>query len=253
AAPAATPAAGAAHGWSALELQLAELGWSKAEIDDTQRCHQIALAHCADHVRADGAPFIERPIGAASMLAAHGAPPLMIQAALLHRLYCEGDLAARGGAAAAPAIRRWLAERTGRWVEETVHACHVAAWADLAAPEGAEEIARYSLSRARALLIRAADAIADSVGAGRNPAAIGEWTRIVAHARAVLPPLGFASLLRELESAPQIIAARPASPNAPRARENSCADALAHARCPYVPRRTLLARLRAAVGGSRGV
>jgi hypothetical protein len=184
-----------AQTWPQLLQQLRRQGWSVAEIAHIKRCHDAGRDLANGFYRACGKPFIAHLVGTASVLAAYGAPPILVESGLVHAAY--GTLGASDEDSG-----RALAQRVGRNVDRVLRAYSRQHFHQLPIPQTEEEVAFYSLDDARALVLRVANEIEECLdGAGALAAKPRHDGPLVAHARKILPRLGFGDLLTALERA----------------------------------------------------
>ena len=187
-----------AQTWPQLSHQLCQQRWSAREIDGAKRCHDVGQQLADGHYRSCGKPLIAHLIGTASILAAYGAPPILIESALVHSAYdqlgVESDEFGHGTAAKA------LTQRVGLNVDRVLRAYAKQDFRGTSQPETEDAFAMYPLDDARTLLICVAKAIEGCLGApdaDRRPPA----NPLVQHARKVLPVLGFDGLIQTFETA----------------------------------------------------
>jgi hypothetical protein len=187
-----------AQSWPQLSNQLRQQRWSAREIDAAKRCHDVGQRLADGHYRPSGKPVIGHLIGTASILAAYGAPPILIESALVHAAYDELgvglDEFGHGSTAKA------LTQRVGLNVDRVIRAYARQDFFATLPPETEDDFAMYPLDDARTLLIRVAKAIEGCLDGhcanGSPPADL-----LLQHARKVLPILGFDNLLQTLEIA----------------------------------------------------
>jgi hypothetical protein len=200
-----------AQTWPQLVRQLCAQRWSGAEIANVKRCHGVGRALANGVYHRSGKPLIAHLIGTASILAAYGAPPLMVESALAHTAYEQPALAAEarhGGSSA-------LIQRVGLNVDRVLRNFAGQDFGATAAPETEESRAFYPVSAAQALLLRVAKFIDDRLdGAAGLSGKPEDGAVLLAHARAVLPMLGFGALLDAFERAAALDAGSAALPDA---------------------------------------
>lgn len=74
----------------ALYAQLRRTGWSVTEIERVGVAYRVGLELVSGQYRANGKPFIDHFVGAASVVAAAGGRPALVRAALIHNAYAHG-------------------------------------------------------------------------------------------------------------------------------------------------------------------
>lgn len=176
----ARPARPLPRNWRDLAETLAELDWRAEEVEAVRGCYAIVRAERAASGRGNGE--IAPALGSAGLLAAHGATPILVQAALLRALSGGGSR------------RDYLKDRVAPEIASMVGDADAADWRELPAPADEGAVDRYPLALARALLIRVAEEVGRA-GAGAAPAADAVGVR--AHAEPVLRRLGFTALVDE--------------------------------------------------------
>ena len=147
-----------AQSWSQLRQQLQQQAWNEREIDGVKRCYDVGWL-LANAYGSSSGRSIAQLVLTASILAAYGTPPILVENTLVHPAY-EGfgvNIEEFGDGTTAKA----LAQRVGLNVDRVLRAY---ARQDFrgAPPETEEAIAFYPLDDARTLLIRVAEAIASS-------------------------------------------------------------------------------------------
>lgn len=179
-----------------LLQQLHQQGWSEAEISRVKHCSDVGtqLAKCCGE--ADGQMIFAQLVATASLLASCGAPPIMVESALVHPAYDEfGVDPQENGAGSAS---RALAQRVGPNVDRVIRGYGRQDFRTLRLPQGDDDLALYPLDIARRLLIR----VAIEIQGHRNHDVFwrsADADAVKQHARAVLPALGFSALLSSLE------------------------------------------------------
>ena len=189
-----------AQTWPQLSHQLYQQGWSAREIDGVKRCYDVGRRLTDGCHLPSGSPVIAYLIGTASILAAYGAPPILVESALVHAAYDEFgvDLDELGNGTVAKA----LMQRVGINVDRVLRAYAQQDFRGTSPPETEDALAMYPLDDARTLLIRVAKAIEGCLGGADALIARRVHTGpLMGHARKILPVLGFDGLLQALESA----------------------------------------------------
>ncbi|NJO33777.1 MAG: HD domain-containing protein [Rhodospirillales bacterium] len=186
-----------AQTWPQLLAQLLRQSWTVAEVEAVKRCHEVGRQLANGRYRASGKPFVSHLIGTASILAAYGAAPILVESALVHTAYDDLGTADEAGAAA-----RALRQRVGTSVDRILRAFSKRRHLTAKPPASEEEFARYPLDDARSLILCVANEIEDLLDGGRalteKP---GSVEALTPHACAILPRLGFFALLAAYESA----------------------------------------------------
>jgi GT2 family glycosyltransferase len=99
--------------------QMAALGYEPASLSKVRDAHMIAARLFAASFRASGRPLLAHLSGIASILAAYGANPTLVAAAMLSAAYTKGEFP-EGFNQDVAAMRRWLRRRVGGPVETLV-------------------------------------------------------------------------------------------------------------------------------------
>jgi hypothetical protein len=187
-----------AQTWPQLLQQLRKQNWSVDEIQRAKRCHDVGRELANGLYRASGKPFIAHLIGTASILAAYGAPPVLVESALVHAAY-DGLAVARDGADGGAAALR---QRVGANVERVLREFAEIDFRRLPPPESDDDLTSYRVDAARVLLMRVANEIEEFLdGAATLDAKRRDTSAIAAHARKVLPTLRFGALLQAFDRA----------------------------------------------------
>jgi GT2 family glycosyltransferase len=189
-----------AQTWPQLLHQLQTQGWTVQEIEPVKRCHDVGLRLANGRYRACGKPFLTHLIGVASVLAAYGAPPVMVRAGLVHAAY--GELGLRLDDDDTADMVAAFTQAVGRNVDRLLQAFSGDQLEDHPLPESDEDWAFYPVSAARSLIMLVANEIdefldgADALMVKRRNTPV-----LRAHAKAVLPRIGFDALLQAFEAA----------------------------------------------------
>jgi hypothetical protein len=187
-----------AQTWPQLLQQLRSQAWTVSEIAGVKRCHDAGRELANGLYHACGKPLMAHLIGTASILAAYGAPPLLVETALVHAGYEQLEITPGEREVGANA----LGQRVGRNVDRILRDLARQDFSGLAPPDGEEALAFYRLDDARVLLIRVATEIEQHLdGATALTGKRGDAASLLAHARAILPFLGFGALLQAFEAA----------------------------------------------------
>ncbi len=99
--------------------QMEALGYAPASLAKIRDAHMVAAQLFAASFRASGRPLLAHLSGIASILAAYGANPTLVAAALLSTAYTKGEFP-EGFNQDVAAMRRWLRRRVGAPVEKLV-------------------------------------------------------------------------------------------------------------------------------------
>ncbi len=186
-----------AQTWPQLVQQLRRQNWTVQEIERVKRCHEVGRHLANGLYRACGKPFVAHLIGTASILAAYGAPPILVESAVVHAPYDPVIARDRGSSAANAFI-----QRVGANVDRVLRKFVLRDFRELPPPETDEQLAFYRVDDACVLIMRVANEIeeyldgSNAMTVRRDPA-----DDLLAHARKVLPALGFAGLLEAFERA----------------------------------------------------
>ncbi|MEX0810321.1 MAG: DUF6817 domain-containing protein [Dongiaceae bacterium] len=194
---------GYARIWPQLVNQLIALGWSEADMEQAGVKFRFSLTLFGSLYRANGAPFVTHTIGAASILAIHGAPPTLVQGALLHAAYTHGRLAKAPREPLDPAHRNLVTRQVGPVIEELVRNYRRYPPSMVPIPDSVDA---YEEEVAAVLLIRAANHLEEQLDFGLAYAnkVQKRGTAVLGHAQLLLPALGYDRLLAEIEAAEQL-------------------------------------------------
>ncbi len=184
-----------AQTWPQLLQQLRRQNWTVQEIERVKCCHEVGRRLANGLYRACGKPFVAHLIGTASILAAYGAPPVLVESAVVHAPYDPLIARDRGSGAANAFI-----QRVGANVDRVLRNFALRDFRKFPPPASDEDLALYRVDDACALIMRVANEIeeyldgSNAMTVRRDPA-----DDLLAHARKILPVLGFAGLLEAFE------------------------------------------------------
>jgi (p)ppGpp synthase/HD superfamily hydrolase len=194
---------GYARIWPQLANQLIVLGWSEQVMVETGAAFRLSLTLFGSLYRANGAPFVSHTIGSASILAIHGAPTVLVQGALLHAAYTNGKLATPLRATLNAEHRKLVARQVGSGVEEIIRNYRRYPPSLVPVPE---KVDAYEEDVAAVILIRAANHLEEMLDFGLSfvSKAQKRGQSMLAHARLLLPALGYDRLWAEIEAAERL-------------------------------------------------
>ncbi|MEX1108493.1 MAG: DUF6817 domain-containing protein [Dongiaceae bacterium] len=183
--------------------QLVALGWSETDMEQASATFRFSLTLFGSLYRANGAPFVTHTVGAASILANHGAPPVLVQSALVHAAYTHGRLAKAPRETLDPAHRNLVTRQVGSTVEESVRNYRRYPPSMVPIPDSVDA---YEEEVAAVMLMRAANHLEEQLDFGLAYASKVQkrGAAVLGHARLLLPALGYDRLLAEIEAAEQL-------------------------------------------------
>ncbi|MGE4012004.1 MAG: glycosyltransferase family 2 protein [Alphaproteobacteria bacterium] len=183
-----------AQTWPQLAMQLHRLGFGPREIGSVRRCHEFVHRNFAGVATPSGKPLLARAVGAASILAAHGAMPMLIRAAMIGDVYRIGSLAMSIKRVPPDTRRKRIIGVAGVEAEGISFMAREIDWSR--APTVAPTYDRYTLAMAQALLLRVAFDIDAQLDRGLclSRETLPDVDKIGAHVRTILPRLGFPAL-----------------------------------------------------------
>lgn len=194
---------GYARIWPQLVNQLVALGWSEADMEQASATFRFSLTLFGSLYRANGAPFVTHTVGAASILAIHGAPPVLVQGGLLHAAYTHGRLAKAPRDTLDPAHRNLVTRQVGTVIEELVRNYRRYPPSMVPIPDSVDA---YEEDVAAIMLMRAANHLEEQLDFGLAYASKVQkrGAAVLGHSRLLLPALGYDRLLAEIEAAEQL-------------------------------------------------
>ena len=177
-----------------LDAQLRRLGWPPDEIAAVARGYLLAARLLAGWYRASDKPFVDHFVGTASVVAAAGERPAMVQAAVLHNAY-GSVLGAAGDERRRPEVR----EAIGAEAEELVWDYASFAWDALVIEDLIARAGDLTDRERDLVVLRLANEVDDRVDLGlvhRNLAGF-DPASLIALAEAIDAP-GLAAALRRV-------------------------------------------------------
>jgi hypothetical protein len=141
--------------------QMAHLGYPLEARTLVRQAYGIATQLSPAVYRASGRPLTAHLVGTSSVLAAFGANPQVLVAAVLHTAYALGQYP-DDWAQSVPAMRRWLRRRIGSAAEDLVYRYSRLSLEDVSS-YSAGDVERVPIPLAHAVLIRVANGIEDRV------------------------------------------------------------------------------------------
>jgi hypothetical protein len=148
-----------------LYAQLRRAGWPAPEIETVGRGYRLGLELVSGQYRANGKPFIDHFVGAASIAAALGERPALVRAALVHNAYAHG-LWRDGRPRATPQRRRELRAAIGPEAESLVLDYERFGWSESDIDDLRERAARLSDRERDLTVLRLANEVEDRMDLG---------------------------------------------------------------------------------------
>ena len=146
-------------------VQLANAGWSSAELTSVRTAFDLAASLFTAAERGSGKPFIDHLVGTASGVLLGGGSTDAVVAALLHSVYDQGDFG--DGRTGAQAVRRRrIASVVGAGVEDLVFRYHRLGWGPAVAANAVANVGGASEPERAVLLMRVANEVDDAVDGG---------------------------------------------------------------------------------------
>lgn len=145
-----------------LDAKLRERGAPESERVAVARAHELATRLFAGQFRSSGKPFLCHLVGTASILDAHGAPPPVVLAGLLHAAYDHGEFGT-GRPGATLAKRRRVREAIGGPAEAVVEAYASVHWSTWEKGEVAGRLASLAPEQRLASLVASANELEEGL------------------------------------------------------------------------------------------
>lgn len=187
--------------------QMETLDYNLTARETVRGAYMIAAELFAASFRASGRTFLAHLVGTGSIMAAFGANPAVIAAAVLHATYTHGRFPKKCGGSPA-AMRRWLKRRVGDRVEALVLA-YSGLHPDQMVQYFPDHLDRMPLETANAILVRMANGIEDRLGRDEHYFDSAHWlhdsneslNRWMPVFTAVADKLGFSAMTSVLRDA----------------------------------------------------